>query len=152
MANFSRAFTLIEVLVVATIIGLLAAGGVVFYTSFAKEARDSRRKADIEQIRAALEMYRSNSATSAYPPNTSGACSGLANDLVSGSTKYIGQIPTDPVTAKYGYYCYVNASGSTYTLGVFLENGSTNCAGTDCDAVGTAQCKYTVDPYGQTCP
>lgn len=147
MISYSKSFTLIEILVVATIIGLLAAGGVVFYTSFSKEARDSRRKADIEQIRAALEMYRSNSATSAYPPNAD--CSELSDDLVTGPTKYIGKIPTDPVTSKYVYYC--NVSATTYTLGVYLENGSTNCGG-DCDAVDTAQCKYTVDPYGQTCP
>lgn len=60
-------FTLIEILVVCTIISLLVAGGVASYAQFGKQSRDARRKADIEQIRAALELYRSNSATSSYP-------------------------------------------------------------------------------------
>ncbi|MBI4004548.1 prepilin-type N-terminal cleavage/methylation domain-containing protein, partial [Candidatus Roizmanbacteria bacterium] len=55
-----KAFTLIEILVVATIIGLLLAGAVASYTTLNRSSRDARRKADAEQIRSALEMYRSN--------------------------------------------------------------------------------------------
>ncbi|KKU11410.1 MAG: hypothetical protein UX17_C0079G0007, partial [Parcubacteria group bacterium GW2011_GWC2_45_7] len=46
----SFGFTLIEILVVATIIGLLAAGGFVTYSNLSRQSRDAKRKADLEQI------------------------------------------------------------------------------------------------------
>ena len=62
-------FTLIEILVVATIISLLAAAASVAYSQLSKQSRDARRKTDLEQVRAALEMYRSNNDD--YPVNLS---------------------------------------------------------------------------------
>ncbi|MEK7126589.1 MAG: prepilin-type N-terminal cleavage/methylation domain-containing protein, partial [Patescibacteria group bacterium] len=61
----SSGFTLIEILVVVTIIGLLTLTAVVTYGAFLKQSRDAKRKADLGQVAAALEMYRSNSDT--YP-------------------------------------------------------------------------------------
>jgi len=53
-------FTLIEVLVTATIIAVLTAAAAVSYSSVNKRSRDARRKSDIEQLRAALEQSRSD--------------------------------------------------------------------------------------------
>lgn len=53
-----KSFTLIEILVVATIIALLASGGAVVYTQLNRASRDAKRKADLEQIRLALELFR----------------------------------------------------------------------------------------------
>ena len=61
----SAGFTLIEILVVVTIIGLLTLTAVVTYGAFLKQSRDAKRKTDLGQVAAALEMYRSNSDT--YP-------------------------------------------------------------------------------------
>lgn len=100
-----KGFTLIEILVVATIIGLLAGAGAVSYSSLVKSSRDARRKADLEQIRAALEMYRSSNNT--YPSTSSawwGACSGYGSKPDTGATgyvpnlapQYIPKLPHDP--------------------------------------------------------
>jgi len=68
MKKSLKGFTLIEILVVATIIGLLASGAIVSYQQLSKQSRDAKRKTDLEQVRAALEMYRSNEDT--YPVGT----------------------------------------------------------------------------------
>lgn len=138
-------FTLLEILVVVTIIGLLAAIGVVSYGSLLKGSRESRRKADLEQIRAALEIYKSTNGlypcTSAACPEPNanlaswyGPCSGAgshADDYVPGLVStYINKLPHDP---KEGYatanpispanctaawnYCYIyKSNGTDYKL------------------------------------
>ena len=124
----NSSFTLIEILVVATIIGLLAAGGIASYTQFNKQARDARRKADIEEIRAALEIYRSN--TDIYPDSLS--------PIVP---SYIKSIPVDPKLTPYSYDPLPGGCGVTptppctsYQLNAELEQGGT----------------YQTDPYGGT--
>ncbi len=138
--TFLKSFTLIEILVVSTIIGLLAAAGIVSYAQFSKEARDAKRKADLEQIRAALEMYRSNNNQYA---DFTGNCSSYT--ALTGSTKYLQSMPTDP-KATSGLFYYCNISANDYTLGAYLETGSTNvCVAGQCGNY----CNYCLGPYGQ---
>ncbi|MGB9707408.1 MAG: type II secretion system protein [Microgenomates group bacterium] len=134
-----KSFTLIEILVVATIIGLLLSGGLISYSQLTKQARDNRRKTDLEQIRSALEMYRSEN--SIYPNYPGSSCSGLQPIL----TPYIGKIPNDPKPNQYNYYCEI--STNTYTISAYLETLRNPCSG-NCGQT----CTYSVGPYGQTCP
>lgn len=131
--SHNSGFTLIEILVVATIIMMLAS--ITIYSSLSqtsKLSRDARRKADIENLRSALELYRSNNGY--YP---SGAYSDLTTALVNGSPQYIKVVPIDPQDgrvingATYGY-TYTPSAGcnnttiycSTYTLKGNLETTS----------------------------
>ena len=50
-------FTLIELMVVVGIIVLLSTMMMVNYRNASRKARDSRRAADLEQLRSALEIY-----------------------------------------------------------------------------------------------
>ena len=52
-------FTLLELLVVITIIGLLASVGLASYTRAQARARDAKRQSDITSLRNALEIYYS---------------------------------------------------------------------------------------------
>jgi prepilin-type N-terminal cleavage/methylation domain-containing protein len=52
-------FTLIELLVVISIISILLALGMSGFTTAQKKSRDSKRKADIKSIQAAMEQYYS---------------------------------------------------------------------------------------------
>lgn len=109
--SLSKGFTLIELLVVISIIGILIAVGVVSYQKSVKLSRDSKRKTDLEQLRQALETYRSEEGS--YP-----ATATWSSDLTSGD--YISTIPVDP---KDGNYTYTKGAGATYTLCADLELG-----------------------------
>ena len=143
-------FTLIEILVVATIIGMLAAVAAVSYSSFTKSSRDARRKADMEQIRAALEMYRSNSVNGQYPAAAavSFTCPGNS-PLSDGTNTYLTKIPNDPRCAaptSYRYYYNPGAGLTDYSLGTTLENSTANSAcGNNCGGA----CRYCMGPYGE---
>ncbi|MEK7597608.1 MAG: type II secretion system protein GspG [Patescibacteria group bacterium] len=128
-----KSFTLVEILVVATIIVLLTAATTVTYSTFLKQSRDAKRKADLGQISSALEMYRSNNDT--YP------ITGLSQ--LTAPTIYIQTVPTDPKNPTYTYY--YTATASDYTLGSYLEGGGTTCVAGQCGG----NCSYCLGPYGQ---
>ncbi len=50
-------FSLIELLVVITIIGLLASVGLTSYTRAQERARDAKRQSDLISLKNALEIY-----------------------------------------------------------------------------------------------
>lgn len=110
----NNGFTLIEVLVAATIVALLSTMGIGGYQVVTRSGRDALRKSDLEQIRSALEIYKSESSDHKYPSAT--ACQ--ANSL---APSYINPYPQD---AKSPYqYCYVpSVDRSTYNLCAHLEN------------------------------
>ncbi len=106
-------FTLIELLVVIAIIGILIAVGSVSYTRAVQLSRDSKRKTDLEQIRQALETYRSEN--SQYP-----ADGALSSSLVP---DFITVMPLDPKEGTASYtYTYDQTSTTTYSLCAELEN------------------------------
>ena len=53
-----RAFTLIEILVVATIIAVLVTVTAVSFANAQKNSRNAKRKTDLETVRQALVLYR----------------------------------------------------------------------------------------------
>lgn len=120
-----RGFTLVEVLVAATIIAVLTAVGMVSYTSVNKRSRDTKRQSDIEQVRSALEMFRADYGY--YPNAGTGSwidASGLSGSLVS---SYLPAIPNDPKSATQAYrYMATNLAAGNYygyCLSAKLEGG-----------------------------
>lgn len=107
-------FTLIELLAVVTIMAILFAIGLVTYTNAARNARNSRRRTDITNIRQALVLYRSDSGF--YPDDTDALLPEYWSD---------DAIPTDPSTgADYSYVgsgC-VATSCTGFALEAILEN------------------------------
>src|SRR4051812_22296135 len=61
------AFTLVELLVVITIIGILAALIVVAAVGALKKANETRTKAELNQMAGGIDEYRNKA--NAYPPN-----------------------------------------------------------------------------------
>ena len=92
-------FTMIELLVVATIIILLTTIGIISYRQASISSRNGKRKADLETIRQALVMRRSD--TGGYPSGDfSAMVSTLRNEgyLSSDSTDF-----SDPSGVAYIY-------------------------------------------------
>lgn len=109
-----KAFTLIELLVVISIIGILVALSLFGFANARQNGRDAQRKSDLEQIRSALEFYKSEEGD--YPTT------GNLDDL---ETDYISSVPEDPIsTQSYEY----SSDGLTYTLCATLEDGSGDCS------------------------
>ena len=122
--NIKKSFTLIELLVVIAIIGILAAFAMVSLGSAKAKARNSRRLADLNTFRTALEMYFSDHDQ--YPVWTSGCIEDTSTTsspfLLDFAPKYIGQIPKDPLFGKgHCYYYKTTTNGSDYHLLSLLE-------------------------------
>ncbi len=133
-----KGFTLIEILVVATIIGLLAAVAAISYTQLIKQSRDAKRKTELEQVRTALEIYRSN--VGSYPNGSIWATT--LNVLIT-PIVYLQSLPRDPKPQTYSYY--YSGTDTDYTLGAFLETGGATCVAGQCGN----NCNYCLGPYGQ---
>lgn len=115
-----RGFTLIELLVVVVIIGILATIGMVSYTRAMASARDNKRRSDMENVRQALVMHRSE--LGGYPCGVD-----FENMLFQLQTAnyWSGAIPEDPRSPDQDY-SYTSACsglwGSVFELQYDLEN------------------------------
>lgn len=105
-------FTMIEILVVVAIIALLTTIGILSFSQVNKKARDGKRKADLEQMRSALVLYRTD--TSEYPLDVDW-------DTMTPITTYIsGSSISDPLNDPYPQYEYTS-DGSTFEICATLE-------------------------------
>ena len=122
MKKQNKGFTLMELLISMGIIVMLMGVGVVSYAQTNKKARDTKRKADIESIRSALELYRTDQGR--YPALTiDGSNCITSTSITSGAVTYLAKLPTDPTS-----YCYKYSLGAspfnTYEITCTFEDGA----------------------------
>lgn len=116
-----KGFTLVELLIVISIVAILSAVVMSNFTLARQKGRDARRKADIQSIQSALELYRSDIGS--YPVTAALASCGNSASLPGTGTYsgviYMRKIPCGPDgTTPYTYV----QSGTTYTITTTLEN------------------------------
>ncbi|MBI2040330.1 type II secretion system protein [Candidatus Microgenomates bacterium] len=140
-------FTLVELLVVVSIISLLALAGLAVYITFIKAARDSKRQSDLKFIQSALEQFH---ADQKFYPVRGTSCSNNGQLVIgcslkdpAGSKTYLTLVPSDPSPSnpQYLYEAKVGANPvcdnisvncNNYCLWTKLENPkavqlTTNC-------------------------
>lgn len=113
MKKYTRTsgFSLLEILVTTGIILVLTSVGVVSYVGANTKSRDSRRVSDLQQIRTALEMYRSDYG---YYPGLNGGNWTSATNLATGglSPTYIPSVSSDPKSTAQGDYQFRSLNGA----------------------------------------
>ena len=130
ISNWSKGFTLVELMVVIGILSILAVMGLVALNPVAQfqKANDSRRKSDLSQIQKSLETYYqdngkypSASITSPLYRITIIGQSGITTvDWGTSWQPYMNLVPKDPVVSKNYVY---NSTGQSYYLYASLDRG-----------------------------
>lgn len=152
MTASKKGFTLIEILVVISIVGLLSSVFLVGLAGFRSRGRDARRLADIKSVQQGVEIYYTRCGR--YPGDadcvagTAGAktWSALSTALTGTSGLGITKVPTDPLgTNDYRYG--VSGDGQSYIIGAVLENVGDRSLDDDVDGtVFGIDCSDTPNP------
>lgn len=109
----SHGFTLVELMIVITVIAILATIAVVSFSRVQKQARDTKRKGDLRALATALQAYFTEKNT--YP-----AAASWTSELVP---TYIPVMPVNPAgDALVPTYSYnLNAGTNDFVLCVGQE-------------------------------
>ncbi|MBU1018173.1 type II secretion system GspH family protein [Patescibacteria group bacterium] len=114
--HLKKGFSLVELLVVITIIAILS---VAAYTAFGGQtvkAKDARRSQDLSTIQSALELYVVQN--NRYPESLTNGLEGAPNYLIP--KKYLSTIPKDPSGKEYVYL--VSGDKKSYEIAAVLES------------------------------
>lgn len=95
MGRKNNAFTLVELMIVVSILAILAFIGIAYFRGQIFKGNDAKRKGDLNRIKIAVEEYEKDN--NCYPQSVS---------CTSPTTlqPYLDQIPCDPATHTPYYY------------------------------------------------
>jgi len=120
MKKFRKGFTLIEMLIVITIIALLASLILVGMGGARAKTRDARRIADLHNVMNALELYYAKEGV--YPEGTYSSDTSWETfkTILTGAGIGVSRMPKDPLNDSTYYYQY-GGTTTDYVLGALLE-------------------------------
>lgn len=145
--HFSRGFTLLELLVTISVIGLIATLAITALNNSRVRARDAKRLADLKQFHQAMELCADDNGGSYTTPTN--CCSGItgANNNIfqctnaagNGIKQYLPQLdpdvkdPSTPTTDCNGlnnaaceYAFRATPASGGYTIYYYLERNGQN--------------------------
>jgi general secretion pathway protein G len=135
-------FTMFEMLLVIAIITILIGVSLFAMQGSRESARDARRRADLESVRSAIEIYRAD--CNFYPASlTFNGTWDLTGTDCSNTNTYMSDLPQDTVSGRI--YRYTRITNTTYELCAALETETTALVGVCGNPNGcTADCTYRV--------
>lgn len=130
----NNGFTLIELLVVILIIGVILGLVLTALDSTKKSARDQQRLRDLNSVKQALELYRSDRGE--YPDSIS-----FGYAFSFGGKTYMSKLPNDPLSDGRTYQ-YTKTGDTKFYLCATQEGSATYSTDiTDnCGYCGAARC------------
>ncbi len=143
----NKAFTLIELMIVIAIIGILMTIVIIAINPLQQiqKAQDSKRRADLNQIKAAMQLYYNDYK---YYPTTASSIPFGAAWTVSGTT-YMKQIPASDANNHYAYNGVGTCSASSctdYNITAYLNLPNADDANTltKCSVTASATINFAV--------
>jgi len=123
LLKLNKGFTLVELMIVITVIAILATIAVVAFTRVQKQARDTKRKGEMHSIVTALQAYFSEKGV--YPVETTVGGAVATAALAGLATTYLPVVPIAPVGnsgANTAGYMYISdANGTEFNVCNTLE-------------------------------
>jgi len=178
MKKLKSGFTLVELLIVITIIGILSSIGLNSFTSSQVKGRDTKRKAHLKQLTDAFEAYYNDKGE--YPSDdgsgnvmgcgvdAEAACTWGTSAFVNTTTTtvYMILMPEDPTTGRNYFYdaAAVASLNTQYQLYARLENTLDQAVpkngsdepqaypSTTCSATTPTGCNYGTSSTNSTLP
>jgi len=128
MKKQTRAFTLVELIVVITILAILWTIAFITLQGYSAQARDSKRLSDIQNIKKSLELFSLN--TWVYPSPDNWSNIEYDNELVwtqwtvwenvtKNLYKNLSELPLDPKTEQEYTYSLINSNNKYELLSVY---------------------------------
>ncbi len=117
-----KGFTLIELMIVITVIAILSAIALFAFTRVQRQARDAKRKAELKTIQTAIIAF--NADNGVYPTTAQGLACLAGSGAAPCNVKYLNSVPVAPAGSSGPaplIYSYVSTSTSTYGLCTALE-------------------------------
>ena len=144
-------FTLVELLVVVSIIGVLTMISVSSFVSAQIKGRDSQRKSDLDGLSKALMMYYNDNGKFPSEVDFGNESTGLV-DPNNSTTIYMRKIPGELKSGWSEYVYEVSGSLKSFNLFADLENRNDSQCIKDNDGYGIWKRNNNYYCYGVSSP